>query len=60
MEKYLDALGCLMIMIKQIVMVLVIATIIQGSVYQLSGKRISIWNIYKKSMLKGVSKTWVE
>lgn len=60
MEKYLDALGCLMMMFKQIVTVLAIVTIIQGSVYQLSGKRISIWNIYKKSMLKGVSKTWVE
>ncbi len=60
MEKYLDALGCLMIMFKQIVIVLAIATIIQGSVYQLSGKRISIWNIYKKSMLKGVSEEWTE
>lgn len=60
MEKYLDALGCLMIMISQIAKVIAIATIIQGSVYQLSGKRISIWNIYKKTMLKGVSKTWVE
>lgn len=60
MEKYLDAFACLMMMFKQIVTVLAIATIIQGSVYQLSGKRISIWNIYKKSMLKGVSKTWVE
>lgn len=60
MEKYLDALGCLMIMISQIAKVIAIATIIQGSVYQLSGKRISIWNIYKRNMLKGVSKTWVE
>lgn len=60
MEKYLDALGCLMIMISQIAKVIAIATIIQGSVYQLSGKRISIWNIYKRKMLKGVSKTWVE
>ena len=60
MEKYADAFGCLMIMISQIAKVIAIATIIQGSVYQLSGKRISIWNIYKKSMLKGVSKTWVE
>lgn len=60
MEKYLDAFACLMMMFKQIVTVLAIVTIIQGSVYQLSGKRISIWNIYKKSMLKGVSKTWVE
>lgn len=60
MEKYLDALGCLMILFKQIVTVLAIATIIQGSVYQLSGKKISIWNIYKKSMLKGVSKEWVD
>lgn len=60
MEKYADAFGCLMIMISQLVRVIAIATIIQGSVYQLSGKRISIWNIYKKSMLKGVSKTWVE
>lgn len=60
MEKYLDALGCLMIMISQIAKVIAIAIIIQGSVYQLSGKRISIWNIYKKAMLKGVSKTWVE
>lgn len=60
MEKYLDAFGCLMIMISQIAKVIAIATIIQGSVYQLSGKRISIWNIYKKSMLKGVSKEWME
>lgn len=60
MEKYLDALGCLMIMISQIAKVIATATIIQGSVYQLSGKRISIWNIYKRNMLKGVSKTWVE
>ena len=60
MEIYLDAFGCLMIMISQIAKVIAIATIIQGSVYQLSGKRISIWNIYKRNMLKGVSKTWVE
>lgn len=60
MEKYADAFGCLMIMISQLVRVFAIAIIIQGSVYQLSGKKISIWNIYKKSMLKGVSKTWVE
>lgn len=60
MEKYAEAFGCLMIMISQIAKVIAIATIIQGSVYQLSGKRISIWNIYKKSMLKGVSKEWVE
>lgn len=60
MEKYLDALGCLMIMISQIAKVIAIATIIQGSVYQLSGKRISIWNIYKRNMLKGVSKEWTE
>ena len=60
MEKYADAFGCLMIMISQIAKVISIATIIQGSVYQLSGKRISIWNIYKRKMLKGVSKTWVE
>lgn len=60
MEKYADAFGCLMIMISQIAKVIAIATIIQGSVYQLSGKRISIWNIYKKSMLKGVSKEWTE
>lgn len=60
MGKYLDAIACLLIIIRQIVMVLSIAVIVQGSVYQLSGKRISIWNIYRKSMLKGVSKTWVE
>ena len=60
MEKYAEAFGCLMIMITQLVRVFAIAIIIQGSVYQLSGKKISIWNIYKKSMLKGVSKTWVE
>lgn len=60
MEKYLDALGCLMIMITQLVRVLAIAIAVQGTVYQMSGRKISIWNIYKKSMLKGVSKTWVE
>lgn len=60
MEVYADAFACLLIVISQIAKVIAIATIIQGSVYQLSGKRISIWNIYKKSMLKGVSKTWVE
>ena len=60
MEKYLDALGCLMIMISQIAKVIAIATIIQGTVYQMSGRKISIWNIYKKSMLKGVSKEWTE
>lgn len=60
MEKYLDALGCLMIMISQIVRVLAIATIIQGSVYQMSGRKISIWNIYKRNMLRGVSKEWVD
>mgnify|MGYP000424157554 CR=1 FL=1 len=60
MGKYLDAIACLLIIIRQIVIVLSIAAIVQGSVYQLSGKRISIWNIYRKSMLKGVSKTWVE
>ena len=60
MELYVDAFACLLITIAQIVKVLALATIIQGSVYQLSGKRISIWNIYKRNMLKGVSKTWVE
>lgn len=60
MEKYADAFGCLMMMISQIAKVIAIATIIQGSVYQLSGKRISIWNMYKKAMLKGVSKEWTE
>lgn len=60
MEKYADAFGCLMIMISQLVRVFAIAVAIQGSVYQLSGKRISIWNIYKKLMLKGVSNEWTE
>lgn len=60
MEKYLDALGCLMIMVSQIVRVFAIAIAVQGSVYQLSGRKISIWNIYKKTMLKGVSKEWVD
>ena len=60
MEKYLDALGCLMIMISQLVRVFAIAVAVQGTVYQMSGRKISIWNIYKKTMLKGVSKTWVE
>ena len=49
-----------MIMISQIVRVLAIATIIQGSVYQMSGRKISIWNIYKSNMLRGVSKEWVD
>ena len=60
MEKYLDALGCLMIMITQLVRVLAIAIAVQGTVYQMSGRKISIWNIYKRKMSKGVSKTWVE
>ena len=60
MEKYLDALGCLMIMSSQIAKVIAIAVAVQGTVYQMSGRKISIWNIYKKAMLKGVSKTWVE
>lgn len=60
MEKYADAFGCLMIMISQLVRVFAIAVAVQGTVYQMSGRKISIWNIYKKSMLKGVSKTWVE
>ncbi len=60
MEKYLDALGCLMIMISQIAKVIAIAVAVQGTVYQMSGRKISIWNIYKKSMLKGVSKEWVD
>lgn len=60
MEKYLDAFGCLMIMISQIAKVIAIAVAVQGTVYQLSGRKISIWNIYKRNMLKGVSKTWVE
>ena len=60
MEKYLDALGCLIIMITQLVRVFAIAVAVQGTVYQMSGRKISIWNIYKKAMLKGVSKTWVE
>lgn len=60
MEKYLDALGCLMIMITQLVRVLAIAIAVQGTVYQMSGRKISIWNIYKKAMLKGVSKEWTE
>lgn len=60
MEKYLDALGCLMIMITQLVRVFAIAVAVQGTVYQLSGRKISIWNIYKRNMLKGVSKKWTE
>ena len=60
MEKYADAFGCLMIMITQLVRVFAIAVAVQGTVYQLSERKISIWNIYKRSMLKGVSKTWVE
>lgn len=60
MEKYADAFGCLMIMISQLVRVFAIAVAVQGSVYQLSGRKISIWNIYKRNMLKGVSKTWVD
>lgn len=60
MEKYLDALGCLMIMITQLVRVLAIAIAVQGTVYQMSGRKISIWNIYKKAMLKRVSKEWTE
>lgn len=49
-----------MIMITQLVRVFAIAVAVQGTVYQMSGRKISIWNIYKKAMLKGVSKTWVE
>lgn len=60
MEKYADAFGCLMIMITQLVRVFAIAVAVQGTVYQLSERKISIWNIYKKSMLKGVSKEWVD
>lgn len=60
MEVYADAFACLLIVISQIAKVIAIATIIQGTVYQLSGRKISIWNIYKRKMLKGVSKTWVE
>ena len=60
MELYVDAFACLLITISQIVKVFAIAVIVQGSVYQMSGRKISIWNIYKKNMLKGVSKTWVE
>ena len=60
MEKYADAFGCLMIMISQLVRVFAIAIAVQGSVYQLSGRKISIWNIYKRKMLKGVSKEWME
>lgn len=60
MEKYADALGCLMIMISQLVRVFAIAIAVQGTVYQLSGRKISIWNIYKRNMLKGVSKEWTE
>ena len=59
METYLEAFACLMITISQLAKVLAIAVAVQGSVYQLSGKRFSIWNIYKRKMLKGVSKTWV-
>lgn len=60
MEKYLDALGCLMIMVSQIAKVIAIAVAVQGTVYQMSGRKISIWNIYKRKMLKGVSKEWTE
>ena len=60
MEKYADAFGCLMIMISQLVRVFAIAVAVQGTVYQMSGRKISIWNIYKKAMLKGVSKTWID
>ena len=50
MEKYADAFGCLMIMISQLVRVFAIAVAVQGTVYQLSGRKISIWNIYKRKM----------
>ena len=59
MEIYAEAFMCLMITIGQLVKVLAIGAVIQGSVYQLSGRKISIWNIYQRKMLKGVSKTWV-
>ena len=60
MGKYADAFGCLMIMISQLVRVFAIAVAVQGTVYQLSGRKISIWNIYKRNMLKGASKEWTE
>lgn len=59
MEIYAEAFMCLMITIGQLVKVLAIGAVIQGSVYQLSGRKISIWNIYQRKMLKGASKTWV-
>lgn len=60
MEVYADAFACLLIVISQIAKVIAIAVAVQGTVYQMSGRKISIWNIYKKSMLKGVSKEWVD
>lgn len=60
MEKYLDALGCLMTMVSQIAKVIAIAIAVQGTVYQMSGRKISIWNIYKRNMLRGVSKEWTK
>lgn len=56
MEIYLEVFACGMVTVFQILKVVAVATVIQGSVYQLSGKRISIWNIYRNFILKEVNK----
>ena len=49
MEKYADAFGCLMIMISQIAKVIAIAVAVQGTVYQMSGKKL-VYGTYIKEI----------
>ncbi len=52
MNYVLDILGCALISFWQLSKVMLVAIMVQGSVYKLTG--FSIWNNYKKFIMKGV------
>lgn len=56
MEYILDILGCGLITMWQLLKIFMIAILIQLLVYQLSGKKISLWNEFRRFIMKEVNK----
>ena len=56
MEYILDILGCSLITIWQLCKVSMIAVIVQLLVYRLSNKKISLYNEFRKFVMKEVNK----
>lgn len=56
MGYILDILGCGLITIFQLLKVFMIAVLIQFLVYRLSNKKISIYNEFRKFVMKEVNK----